>query len=145
MDVSELRKQILRAIDDARKDAVGRRTLVDESTKAYEQFLAVVAVPQIPQAASVLNAAGHPFVVHTPANSTRLAAESSPETFVEVTLDVRHGAEPEVMGRVSVTRGRQGLILEERPLAPGKPIERLTEGDLSTFLVSEVPKLIVKT
>ncbi len=143
MDVSELRKRILRAIDDARKDAAGRRTVVDEATKAYQQFLETIAVPLLRQAATVLNAAGHAFIVHTPASSVRLAAEKSPETFLEIELDTRH-TEPEVIGRVSLTRGRRGVILEERPIATHKPVSALTEDDLSAFLVTEVPKLVVK-
>ena len=54
MDVSELRKRILRALDDARKDAVVRRREVDEAANAYETFLEQVAVPLMRQAAQVL-------------------------------------------------------------------------------------------
>lgn len=144
MDVSELRKQILRAIDEARKEASTRRTLVDEAVKAYADFRTNIAVPLMRQAASVLNASGPAFVVHTPADSVRLAAEHSAETFVEVTLD-SSGVEPEVVGRVSLARGRQGLIVEERPIAAGKPVARLTEEDLSAFLLSAIPKLVVRS
>jgi len=144
MDVSELRKRILRAIDDARKEAETRRTVVDESLKAYEAFLRDIAVPLMLQAAQVLNADGHVFVVHTPAESVRLAAEKSPETFIELVLD-RSGAEPGVVGRVSLARGRQGLVIVERPIAPERPVAAVTEEDVSAFLVAEVPKLILKT
>jgi hypothetical protein len=143
MDVSELRKQILRAIDDARKDAVSRRTVVDEAERDYREFLTVTAVPLFRQAATVLNAAGHPFVVHTPAGSARLAAEKSPETFLEIALDTS-GPEPAVIGRVSLARGRQGQIVEERPVAPGTPIRALTDQHVSAFLVTEVPRLVLK-
>jgi hypothetical protein len=144
MDVSELRKRILRAIDDARKDAESRRTVVDESVKAYETFLRDIAVPLLRQAAQVLNAAGHTFVVHTPAESVRLAAEKSPETFIEIELD-RSGAEPQVMGRVSITRGRQGHVIDERPIAAERPVAQVTEEDVSAFLIASVPKLVLKT
>jgi hypothetical protein len=143
MDVSELRKRILRAIDEARKDAANRQTVVDESVKAYHDVLAGLAVPLLRQAAAVLNAAGHAFIVHTPAESARLAAETSPLTFLEILLDTS-GAEPEVVGRVSVARGRQGQIVEERPIAPGRAVGALTEEDVSAFLVAEVPKLVLK-
>lgn len=142
MDVSELRKRILRAIDEARKDAEGRRTVVDESGKAFETFLTSIAVPLMRQAASVLSAAGHPYAVHTPAASVRLVADKSPDTFIELELDTAR-PEPAVIGRVSLTRGRQGLIIEERPIAD-RPVAALTEEDLSAFLVTEVPKLVVK-
>jgi hypothetical protein len=143
MDVSELRKRILRALDDARKDAVARRAVVDAATRAYEGFLASIAVPMMRQAATVLVAAGHPVVVHTPGGSVRLAADASPQTFLELDLDVR-GTEPAVMGRVSLARGRQSVIVEERPVAPGKTVAELTEEDLSAFLSTEIPRLVMK-
>jgi hypothetical protein len=144
MDVSELRKRILRAIDDARHEASERRTVVAEATEAYGAFLTDVAVPLLRQAASVLNATGPAFVVHTPAGSVRLAVENAPETYLEVELDSAR-THPEVVGRVSLSRGgRQGQTVEERPIAPGKPVGRLTEEDLSAFLMAEVPKLIVR-
>ena len=38
-----------------------------------------------------------------------------------------------------------GLIfIEERPIAAGKAVDRLTEEDVSAFLVAEIPKLVVK-
>ncbi len=144
MDVSELRKRILRAIDEARREASERRTAVDEATQAFETFLANIAVPLLRQAAAVLNATGATFVVHTPAESVRLSAEKSPETYLEIELDAAR-THPEVIGRVSLSRGgRQGLIVEERPLVVGKPVDRLTEDDLSAFLIAEVPRLIVR-
>jgi hypothetical protein len=143
MDVSELRKRILRAIDEARKDAAGRRTILDQAEKDYQAFLIGTAVPLFRQAATVLNAAGHAFLVHTPAGSVRLAAEKSPETFLEVVLDTS-GTEPAVVGRVSLARGRQGQVVEERPIAAGTSVGALTEQDVSAFLVTEVPRLVLK-
>jgi hypothetical protein len=143
MDVSELRKRILRAIEEAKKDVSARRTVLDGATRAYEEFLGAVAVPLLRQAAIVLKASGQLFDVHTPAGSVRLVAERSPHTFLELELDVER-PEPEVIGRVSVTRGRQGLVVEERPIVPGRPVAKLTEEDLTSFLVTEIPKLVVK-
>ena len=143
MDVSELRKRILRALEDARKDAATRRVVVDESVKAYEEYLSAVVVPMLRQAATVINATGTTFIVHTPADTARLSAEHAPQTFIEIALD-SSGDEPEVVGRISLARGRQGTVVEERPLSPGKPVARLTEGDFSNYLVAAVPKLIVR-
>jgi hypothetical protein len=144
MDVSELRKRILRAIDDARRDASDRRTIVDEASKAYATFLEQIAVPLLKQSATVLNATGAPFVVHAPAGSARLASEHSPETFLEFELDATR-PNPEVVGRVSLARGgRAGQIVAERPIVPDRPVGRLTEDDVSQFLVVEIPKLVVK-
>jgi hypothetical protein len=144
MEVSELRKRILRAIDDAKKDLSTRRTVLDSAAHAYEEFLRAVAVPLLRQASIVLKASGELFDVHTPAGSVRLVAERSPHTFLEIELDVDR-PEPEVIGRVSVTRGRQGLVVEERPIVPGRPVADLTEEDLTAFLVTEIPKLVVRS
>jgi hypothetical protein len=144
MDVSVLRKRILRALDEARQGASDRRTVVDEAAKAYELFLENIAVPLMRQAVTVLGAAAQPFVLHTPAGSVRLSAEKAPQTFLEFELD-RERPTPEVIGRVSLARGRQGVVVEERPVAAGKAIADLNEDDVSAFLVSEIPKLVVKT
>jgi len=143
MDVSDLRKRILRALDDARQEASNRRTVVDEARAAYDRFLAGVAVPLLRQSAMVLTAAGQPFQVHTPAASARLAHDQQPLTFLEVELDVT-GPQPQVIGRVSLTRGRSGHVVTERPVAVNRPIDELTETDVSEFLVAEIPKLVVR-
>jgi hypothetical protein len=143
MDVSELRKQILRALDEARQDASARRTRIDEARAAYERFLGDVAVPLMRQSAMVLTATAQPFQVHTPAASARLAHDQQPLTFLELELDVA-GDRPQVIGRVSVSRGRSGTVVTERPIAPGKTVAELTEADVSTFLVAEIPRLVLR-
>ena len=143
MDVSELRKRIVRALDEARKDAGARRAIVDEVTRAYGAFLENIAVPLLRQAAVVLKSEGQLFTVHTPAESVRLVLDKSPETFLEIALDTSARA-PQVMGRTSLARGRQGRV-EERPLAQGKAVADLTEEDVTEFLVRELPKLLVRS
>jgi len=144
MDTSELRKRILRALDEGRKDAAARRGVVDEAAKAYELFLSATAVPLLKQAATVLNAENQPVAVHTPAGSARLSLEKSPQTFIEVELDSA-GHRPVVVGRVSLDRGHRGVTVEEKPLGDGKPVASLTEEDLSTFLVAQIPRLLARS
>jgi len=141
MDVSDLRKRILRALDDARKDAADRRGAVDAASKAYEEFLNAVAVPLVRQAATVLRAEGHLFVVNTPAGSVRLESERAPQTFLEMELDAG-GGHPQIIGRVSLSRGRQGLVVDEQPIAPGKAIADVSEEDVTAFLLSAVRRLV---
>jgi hypothetical protein len=95
------------------------------------------------QAATVLRAEGHQFTANTPADSVRLVSDGSPQTFLEFELDT-NGTQPLVLGRVSLTRGRQGVVVEERPIAPGKALADLADDDVATFLITEIPKLIVK-
>ena len=141
MDVSELRKRILRSLDEARKDAAARRVVVDEAAKAYEAFLKDIAVPLMRQATQVLNADGQSFSINTPAGSVRIVDEKSPQTFFEIELDST-GPRTAVIGRTSFVRGRRGPVVEERPIGDGKAVDQLSEQDLSEFLVAEIPKLV---
>ena len=143
MDVSDLRKRILRALDDARKESSSRRTAVDQAAADYAKFLDTVAVPLLRQAQDVLKAERQGFTVHTPAGTARLASDSSPETFVEIALD-SSGARPHVIGRVSLARGRQGVVVDEKPIAPDTPIAKLGDAELTEFLVTAIPKLVVR-
>ncbi len=143
MDVAELRKRMVRALDEARREAAVRRERSDAAVAAYGGFLRSVAVPLFKQAATIVNADGAGFEVNTPADAVRLSARASPETYVELALD-RSGEEPEVVGRVSLTRGRLGVVVDERPIAPGRPIETLTEEDLASYLVAAVPRLLIR-
>jgi hypothetical protein len=144
MDVSELRKRIIRALDEARKDATTRRQHVDEAQAAYERFLGGVAVPTMKHAATVLKAQGFPCTVDTPAESVRLTMAGSHDTFVELALDTRAPA-PHVVGRTSVGRGRSGLMVDETPLANGKAVGELTDEDVAAYLVSAIPKLVLRS
>src|SRR6266487_3966409 len=124
MDVSDLRKRILRALDDARKESAARRHATDRAAADYERFLAEVAVPLFRQAATVLRAEGQDFAAHTPAGSVRLMSDRASQDFIELELDATN-PQPQVIGRTSLARGRKGLIVEERPIAPGKAIGEL--------------------
>ena len=143
MDTGELRRQILHALDAARKDSSERRRVVDDAALAYQKFLTDVAVPLVRQAASVLCAEKRRFLADTPAGSVRLSDEGSPQTFLEFQLDTS-GARPQVIGRVSQARGRQGVVVEERPIAPAKAIADLVDDDVAQFLIAEIPKLVVR-
>jgi hypothetical protein len=142
MDVSELRKRILRALEEARKEAGERRAVVDEARHAYDDFLENTAVPMLRQAATVLKSEGQFFTVHTPAESVRLVSDKSADTYLEIALDTA-AKWPQVVGRSSIARGRQGRI-DERPIAQGKTVGDLSEDDLAQFLVKELPKFVIK-
>lgn len=143
MDVSELRKRILHALDDARREASTRRDNLDAARETWMTFLEDVAVPVVRKAAEVLRAEGERFSVNTPAGSVRLVAERSAETYLELVLDPG-GREAQALGRVSLVKGREGQVLEERPVAHGKPVAELSEDDVSQFLIAEIPKLVVR-
>ena len=141
MDVVELRKRIKREIDAAKQDAEARRRAGDEAHAEYGAFLAAVAVPLVKQVVVVLRGEGLGFQTFTPAESVRIVSDRSPEDFVELDLDASTSP-PRVVGRVSVKRGRLGVLVEEQPLAPGRRIGEIREDDVLDFLMRAVRVLM---
>jgi hypothetical protein len=141
MDVSDLRRRILRALDEAKNDAALRRTEVDASQRAYEEFLEQVAVPVLRQTQLVLKAEGHGFTVHAPAGSARIVSDTAMETFLEFVLD-QSGERPLILGRTSRQRGRGRVVIDERPVVTDRPIASVTDEDVAAFLVAELPRLV---
>ena len=144
MDVSELRKRILRALDEARHNAAARRSETDAARAAWETLLESSIVPVLRQAQGILKAENQAFTVHAPAGTARLASDASAETFVEFFLDAA-GDRPQVIGRVSRARGRQRVLVEERPVAPAKAVADHTDDDIAAFLVAELPRIVSRT
>ena len=140
MDVSELRQRILRALDEARKGASRRRGEVDAARAAYDQFLNDIAVPTMRQVGAVLRAEGFPCNVDTPAGAVRLSMAGSSNAFLEIELDAA-GAPPQAIGRISAPRG-SGMVIEERPIAAGKTIAELTDGDVAAYVAAAIPRLV---
>jgi hypothetical protein len=141
MDTGELRRRILRALEESKNDAALRRTEADAAARAYDDFLANVAVPMLKQAIDVLKAERQTFVLNAPAGSARMVSEGAADTFLEFVLESA-GSRPQVLGRVSRSRGRQRVVVDERPLATGKAVADLTEEDVAAFLVTEIPRLL---
>ncbi len=134
MEISEIRKRVLQAIDQSRRVAAERRARSDTATAAYERFLAEVATPLFKQFAAVLKAEGYQFQVFTPAGGLRLASDRSAEDFIELQLDVS-GQSPVVLGHVNRGRGSR-IVSSERPIGVG--VAELTEHDVLEFLSQEI-------
>jgi hypothetical protein len=140
MEVAEVRRRVRAAIESARKAAQERRTRSDQSSREYETFLRDIAVPVFHVFASALVAEGHRFKVFTPAESVRLASESSPEDYIEIALDAA-AEPPAVMGRINRGRGRRG-VASERPIKNVESIAQLTDEDVLVFLASEIEPFV---
>jgi hypothetical protein len=140
MEVSEVRRRLRSAIDRARQGATERRARNDTAARDYEQFLGTRAVPVFHQFAAALAGEGHSFKVFTPASSVRLAADRSPEEFIELTLDDTSNP-PAVLGRTSRSRGRR-TVTAERAVREHAAIADLTEEDVLTFLLEEIAGFI---
>lgn len=140
MEVSEVRRRLRAAVEEARQSAAERRTRNDAAARDYEAFLGQRAVPVFHQLATALTGDGHLFKVFTPAGSVRLASERSHEEFIELVLDDSSDF-PVVVGRTSRGRGRR-MISAERPVRDRTPISELTEEDVLSFLLQEIPHFL---
>ena len=76
-----------------------------------------------------------------PAGSARLVSDAHPDTFLEFVLDTG-GDRLQVMSRTSIARGAKRVIVDEKPVAPGKAIQDLGEQDVAAMLVAAVTKLV---
>ena len=136
MEISEIRRRLRSAMDEARRDAAARRVRSDAALRDYDAFLSGVAVPVVQQMASALSGEGHHFNVATPAGSVRLTSAGSPEDYIEIALDTSEDP-PEVVGRTSRGRGRR-MITSERPVRDRTAVAELNEEDVLAFLLAEI-------
>ena len=140
MEISEVRRRLLAALEKARRESAERRARVDAAARDYEAFLSQRASPIFHQLAAALNAEGQKFKVFTPASSIRLAAERSPDEFIELSLD-ESSDPPAVIGRTTRGRGRR-MVSSERTLKDGTAIPDLTDEDVLAFLLEEITRLV---
>jgi hypothetical protein len=140
MDVSEVRRRLRAAIEQARRDASTRRERATLAARDYEQFLAERAVPVLHTLAAALTAEGHPFKVFTPAGSVRLASARSGDDFIELALDDTQDP-PVVLVRTSRGRGRRH-VETERPLSEGEEIAGFTEEDVLRVVLGEIAPFV---
>ena len=135
MEISVVRQRLLEARETARRAAVNRRARRDEAQRAFDAWLADVAVPLAQQLAHVLRAEGLLFQVFTPSGSVRLMSERRAEDYVELLLDTS-GDPPRVVGHSSQLRGSR-LTESERVVGGGDPAA-LGEEDVLAFLLTEL-------
>jgi hypothetical protein len=140
MDVADVRRRVRQALDRARRDQEVRRARSDEARRHYERFLSEIATPVFRLCATALRAEGHPFVVHTPAGSVRLAGEHARDDFIELALDTASDP-PVVVGHVRRGRGSR-IETFEQPLREGRSVEQLTDEDVLGFVLSQIGRFV---
>ena len=140
MDVGDIRKRVRHTISEARRAAAERRAQVAEAEQDGARVLADVAAPLFTQLAAALRAEGYRFRVLTPAGAVRLAAESSADDYLEVTLDTQREP-PGLVARVSRTWGRRVLI-DETTLREAGDIGSLTAEDLLEFSLAQLAPFV---
>jgi hypothetical protein len=142
VEISELRRRLRSALEQARSNAAARRERADAAARDYEVFLTTVAVPVLQQFASALSGEGHHFSLETPAGSARLTSMKSADNYIEIALDASEDP-PEVVGRTSYGRGRR-MVSSERPVRERTAVSELNEEDVVAFLLAEVIPFIAR-
>jgi hypothetical protein len=136
MDVAIVRKRLKSEIEQARRTAAERRERVKTATRAYEQFLADVAIPAFRQLATVLRAEGIPFEVQTPSDGVRLVSDRNRDDVISLELDATQDP-PQLM--LSSTRTWGSRVLQsERAVKEKTTIERITEDELLDRVFEEL-------
>ncbi len=121
------------AMGAARERMQLRRQRTADAERAYEAFIQDIAIPLTRQVANALKVEGYAFTVFTPGGGVRLASDRGRDDFIELRLDTS-GDRPQVMGRISHTRGSRTLD-DERPVKAGAAPDAITEEDVLDFLV----------
>ena len=118
-DLSDLRRRVRQALQDAKQKAAARRETRDGAAKAWDVALEQTVTPLMRDLAAVLTAEGLPFRLDTPAGVARMVSERSADDYIEVALDAPDDRDaPEVIGRTVRARGRQSVTVIEEPLGP---------------------------
>jgi hypothetical protein len=137
METADVRKQVLRAIEQSRQRAAERRARNAEAERSFDAFLMNAAVPTVRQVANILKAEGIAFTVFTPSGSVRMMSERSTEDFIEVSLET-DGEAPQVVGRTSRSRGSRVIQIERAIGAP----DAITESALLAFLLNALEPFV---
>jgi hypothetical protein len=136
MEVSDVRRRLRAAIEDAKRRSDERRAKKAEATREWERVLHDVAIPAFHQVASALTAEGHRYQVVTPGAAVRLVPERGGEEYLELALDTE-GDDPAMVIRSSRGRGRRS-VSSERSLGS----RALTDETLVDELMAELVALI---
>ena len=136
MEVSDVRRRLRGAIEEAKRRVADRRGRVDQATRSYERFLSDVAVPTFHLMSQALTGEGRRFKVHTPGQTVRLAPDRRTEEYIELVLDSEREP-PAVVVRATRGRGRR-MISTERIVAEPESISDLREEDVLTVLLDEL-------
>ena len=120
-------------MDASRERASRRRERLAGAQRAYENFLAKIAVPVARQLTNAMKAEGYSFTLFTPGDGLRLASDRGRDDFIELELDTT-GEMPQVIARVSQQRGSR-TIDEEVPVKRGAYPEEIGEDEFLEFLL----------
>jgi hypothetical protein len=134
VEVSHVRKRLTASLERARRDAQQRRERTAEAQRAYDVFLADIAVPISRMLVSALKADGYMFTIATPGGGVRLTSDKTRDDYIDIALDSTSDP-PQVVGHINYTRGSR-TISDERPIKAGELPSAITEEEFLDFLLS---------
>ena len=140
MEVSEVRRRLRAAIEQARRQAAIRRERNDTAASEYQQFLTARAVPVFNTLAAALTSEGHRFQVSTPGDTVRLYAEFSQDDLIELALDTS-GDKPVLVLRTNRGRGRR-QVSTERVVRDAASISSITDEEVLDAVLSEIEPFV---
>jgi hypothetical protein len=140
LEPAQIRRRVQMRLADLKRAAGVRREKVGAAERAYETFLTDVATPTVSAVAQSLSAEGYPYRVTTPGGIVRMTSDRSSRTYVEIRLDTA-GAEPQVLAEVGRERGSR-VLADERPIAPGMPIDAIRDEQVLAALLELMADLI---
>jgi hypothetical protein len=140
MEVSDVRRRLRHAIDEAKRHAADRRARVDQAARTWSERLPDAVVPAVHAVHSALAGEGYRFTVSTPGDTAHLALERSAAEFVEVALDTDRES-PAVVLRSTRGRGRR-TVTSERVIAEGAAIAELSQDAIVDAVIQELVPFI---
>jgi hypothetical protein len=140
LELDQIRRRVQARLAEVKRAAVARRDRVAAAERAYEGFLANVAIPTLTAVAQSLSAEGYPCKVSTPGSAVRLVSDRSSRTYIEIRLDAT-GPMPQVIAEVGRERGHRVLV-DDRPVGEGLPIDAITDEHVLAVVVEAIGDLI---
>jgi len=140
MEISDVRRRLRGAIDQAKRRAADHRAVAAEASRVWSQCLPETIVPAFQAVHNALSGDGLKFSLSTPGETARLSPERSSAEFVEMSLDTNRDL-PAVLLRS--TRGRGSRTIEsERVVAEGPEIAELTQEVVVDAVIEGIVPLI---
>jgi hypothetical protein len=139
-DLTDLRRRVRQAMQDAKRKAAERRASRDAAAAAWATAVAEIVEPVSTNVAAAMTGEGLPFRLETPRGTVRLVSERSADDYIELVLDDADERDaPEVIGRTVRGRGRQSVTVVEELLGP--PSE-LSEDRVILFLMGALAPFV---
>ncbi|MDQ3168882.1 MAG: hypothetical protein M3Q55_01950 [Acidobacteriota bacterium] len=137
-ELTDLRRRVRQAIQDAKRRGAARRAARDEAASAWATAVSAVVEPVATDVAAALTGEGLPFRLETPRGTIRLVSERSADDYIEIVLDDSDERDvPEVIGRSVIGRGRQSVTVIEELL--GAPSDLAPDRITAFFLNAIAP------